>query len=187
MKKLNYARTIGLSIIFIFAISCSGGGGGGGGDDNSGTAPVIDSVTLFRIIDGVPIERLVFDIGDEINLNIFATDPDMDIDTLFVSQYLFPNTDIPYSPVLEFLLPSQIEPSIRYFLLSNTVIEGPAGDWRICFYVVDEAGNESNDVCLNVLIMESDDIAQGNSGNLSLSLISQDALGFANKIIDADD
>jgi len=185
MKKLNYARTIGLSIIFIFAISCSGGGGGGG-DDNSGTAPVIDSVTLFRIIDDVPIERLVFDIGDEINLNIFATDPDMDIDTLFVSQYLFPNTDIPYSPVLEFLLPSQIEPSIRYFLLSNTVIEGPAGDWRICFYVVDEAGNESNDFCLNVLIMESD-IVPREVGKLSLSLIRQDALGFANKIIDADD
>ena len=185
MKKLNYARTIGLSIIFIFAISCSGGGGGGG-DDNSGTAPVIDSVTLFRIIDDVPIERLVFDIGDEINLNIFATDPDMDIDTLFVSQFLFPNTDIPYSPVLEFLLPSQIEPSIRYFLLSNTVIEGPAGDWRICFYVVDEAGNESNDFCLNVLIMESD-IVPREVGKLSLSLIRQDALGFANKIIDADD
>lgn len=165
---------------------CAGGGGGGG---NQGTTPSISSVLLFKMVAGAPVETLTFEIGDEFNINVFATDPDLDMHTLYASQYLFPDLNSPYFPIAEFIMPTQTDTNMVYFLITNSEVVGPAGDWRICFYIVDEAGNESDDFCVNAVINgPAAPAAAVPPANLSLGLASEGegAFGFANQTIDGE-
>lgn len=177
MKKLNYA-------FFIFLIALSlpftyGGCNGGGGGDDSGTPPSISSVILYKIVDGTPTETLIFDIGDEYNVNIYASDPDLNMSTLYVSEYLLPDLDTPYYPTGETILPSQVAADMIYFLIENGVVAGPAGDWRVCFLIIDGAGNESNEFCLNIVINEG-------ATSLSLDWAPESVFDFSNEIFEGE-
>ena len=91
---MKNGKFYGLITLFVLSLSFSyvgcPGGGGGGGDDN-GTAPTISSIKLFKEVEGVPIETLIFDTGDIFNWSIIANDPDLDMNTLFMSPYLSPD------------------------------------------------------------------------------------------------
>jgi hypothetical protein len=82
----------------------------------------------------------------------------MDMNTLFISSYLLPNLDSPYDPIAEKILPTQAGPTMEYYFVEPIEIEGPAGNWRICFWIVDNVGNESNDFCVNMIVNEAADL-----------------------------
>ena len=145
-------RVITLVLLGLF-VACGGGGGGGSDDDDRGTAPVVEEAVLYRMVQGVMMETLAFDVGDFANLDVVASDPDLDMRVMYMTEYLAPEMVVSYGPVVESVLPSQVAFRMRYFLLEDVEVTGPVGDWRICFYVVDGRGNESNDFCLNYLIM----------------------------------
>ena len=135
---------LGLVLPFVYG-GCNGGGGGG--NDNSTPAPEITSVALLK--NGQ--QTLTFEIGDMYNLAVHAFDTDLDMEKIFIDQFLLPNLDAPYYPTTEFILPSQSEVNMVYFLLEDGQVTGPAGNWRICFLIVDAVGNESNEFCVNIV------------------------------------
>lgn len=146
MKKL-----ISLLFVVLLVVSCSGGGGGGGNDN--GTRPVIADLVMYERnpITNEYEESYVYEIGDMVNFEVYASDPDLDMDTLYASQYLLPNTTEPYYPESTQLLPTQSDADMIYYLLEDVEIEGPAGNWRFCVYIVDERGNESDEFCVNIV------------------------------------
>ena len=150
--KQNLFWIKSVAILFSILISFGCGGGGGGGDVPPTTAPTISSITAFKIVNGFPIESLSFDIGDMSNIEITASDPDLDMNTVFISQFLLPDLDSPFFPTSEQILPSQSDPNMKYFFIDPIEIVGPAGNWRMCIWIVDKAGNESNEFCVNVVV-----------------------------------
>jgi hypothetical protein len=116
---------------------CGGSDGGGGG----GTAPIITGVTLT---DENFNPKLLFNIGDLGNFLCYASDPDLDIDTLFVTQFYPSNSLTPTIGPNVISLPSQSSVDMVYFLIQPEVITGPAGDWRIEFLIEDDKGHDSN-------------------------------------------
>ena len=138
-----------VSILFLFAC---GGGGGGGGEDTYTTKPTITSVKLFQFWtdEGGVIEQSEFNIGDSFRVEIIANDPDLDMRTLYASEFLLPNIDTPYR-TYDAILPPQDKTQMEYWTEWGT-IEGPSGNYKACFWIVDRAGNESNEFCINVVV-----------------------------------
>jgi len=130
-----------LALGFMTTVATGGGGGGDGG--NVGNAPKINNVLLFDVNDA-NTSTLNFDIGDQINFHVYATDPDLDIITIHITQYHPPNSDIPCYGPDSIATPSQ--PSSDYVLYPITPLEitGPAGNWRTEFQLEDANGNDSN-------------------------------------------
>lgn len=140
MKKL-----IGCFFI-VFLINCSGGGGGGGNND-TGTAPRITNVELFRIVDGNEIQTIKFFVGDETTFKLYSTDPDRDISKLIVDYYYPVTSEVPYySPSKTLLAPSQQFVDMFFYPIEPGYIDAsdPTGQWRIEFYLIDDQGHESN-------------------------------------------
>ena len=139
-----------LAIVFVLLISC--GGGGGGDDGDSGPPPKINDVRLAKITDSGYVETLAFEFGDEINMDVWATDPDLNMVELFITEYR--NTGIELIPngQTRQLLPDQGDVDMHYYFLEDIVITNPVGNYRECFYIVDKKGNESNDFCINIVV-----------------------------------
>lgn len=153
-KSLMFVFILAFTLPFTYG-GCNGGGGGGDNNDNviTGTAPEITSVQLFKVNKyGEITPTLTFSIGDLFNIHVSAFDVDLDMAKMFVDQFLLPNIDAPYYPTIDLFLPMQNEISMIYYLIESTEVQGPAGDWRICFLIVDSAGNESNEFCVNTVI-----------------------------------
>ena len=131
-----------LILVLVF-LGCSGGGGGSNNDRED---PTIEDAAFFK--DGV--ESVSFKIGDAVNFAIIAVDGDKDMEDLNVEQYLYPDLQTPlYNGSL--ILPDQTDKRMEYFTLSSFLIDGPAGEWRTCFYIVDSEGGESRDFCINTV------------------------------------
>jgi hypothetical protein len=45
---------------------------------------------------------------------------------------------------------------MRYYMIEDTTVVGPAGKWLICFWIVDQAGNESPDFCIEIIIKDNE-------------------------------
>jgi len=151
MKKRTFAFLIILiALLLPFTYGGCGGGGGGDNDDDHGTAPTISSVKFAKIVDDVPIETGSFDTDDVLNIFIKATDPDLDMNTLYISAFLSPNFDTPYD-VIDRILPSQDEPT-SLFWTSVPLSDTETGIWRFCLWIVDSAGNESNEFCEHIIV-----------------------------------
>lgn len=185
VKFYGLITLVVLSLSFSY-VGCDGGGGGGGGAGGGvdpGTAPTILSVKCFKIVDGVPIESLIFDTDDLFNWNITANDPDLDMDTLFLSTFLGPDYDTPYEPDIEMVLPSQLDPTMEYFFIEPIKLtEIEAGNWRLCIWIVDIAGNESNEFCVNIVV---NDVA-ALKAKLNKSLAPESVFDWSNKTIEGD-
>jgi hypothetical protein len=188
-KFYDLITVVALSLSFSFFGCVPGPGGGSGGSggsgspvDDNGTAPSILDIKLFKIVDDAPIESSSFNIGDITNMSMIANDLDLDMNTLFISKFLLPDLDSPFVPTSEIILPTQTYHTIEYYFIEPIDIEGPAGDWQICFLIVDKAGNESNEVCINITIHEAE-AATTAIANLNMSLSSGGAFDFSkNKI-----
>ena len=139
-----------LAIVFILLISCSGGGGGGG--DDNGTSPTLNTVTAYKMTDAGWVESLWFEIGDEVNLDVFASDPDKNIKTIHMVEYYSVGGELVEWQYVDDVLPTQQGVDYHYYFLENLIVNGPAGDWRECVYLVDSKGNESNEICINTVV-----------------------------------
>ena len=183
MKKRSFVSFI-ILIALLLPFTYGGCSGGGGGDDGDrGTAPEISPVILLKIVDGVPTQTLSFDVGDIVNISVIATDPDLDMNTLFTTPYLAPDFDSPAEPDIELELPSQTDPTMEYFFNNFIEIsEDLVGNWRLCFWIVDNAGNESNEFCVNLIINE----AAGLRVNLNKSLAPEGVFDFSNETIEGE-
>jgi hypothetical protein len=140
IKGFHYFCLISLFSMGLIAIIGSGGGGGGGGGTN-GTAPKITDANIY---DSNWIETYSFTIGEDANFAIYASDPDLDIESCEISEYYPADSTTPYNGPVSMALPSQSQTDVFYYNIDPLEVTGPAGSWRIEFQIIDAKGNQSN-------------------------------------------
>jgi hypothetical protein len=144
-----------LSILCLLTMAitvlCPGCDGGGDGGIPPGTAPRINWVELY-LWGGPYVPTFEFTIGDQVEFLVSATDPDLDIKTLYITQYYPSDETAPYYGPDPLSLPSQSDPDALYWPLAPTEVTGPVGDWRIEFQIYDNRGNASNVYTIYILI-----------------------------------
>jgi hypothetical protein len=140
-----------IGVCFVLAFGCSGGGGGGAPAPapDLGTAPAI---TLgFFIVSGDPgLTPIVSaNIGSDVQLYLCLNDPDLDAETIHVTQYLLPDTINPYttSPLT---LTKQTQAN-QCYISGPIIVEGPAGNYEIVLEADDSKGNTSAEYSINNL------------------------------------
>lgn len=136
MRKLTIILTM-LGLLFVIISGCNGGDGAA----PLGTAPKINDAALYDIYWD---ETYSFAIGDWVNWAIWATDPDLDMTSLYVTQYHPSDSTTPYYGPDYIGLPSQSDADMIYYAVNPTQVIGPIGSWRIEFQVEDAKGNDSN-------------------------------------------
>ena len=144
VKNLQYFCLIGVIALGLMTIVATGGGGGGGGSappPDLGTAPEITEVILY---DSNWVETLSFDIGEYANFKVHATDPDEDMESLYVTQYHPHDSNTPYYGPDLMSLPSVSAVDVYYYNIAPIEVAGPSGTWRVEFQIEDSKGNESN-------------------------------------------
>ena len=130
-----------LFAIFIILLVISGCGGGD--DPYDRTAPIITDVIIVDIIDGIAVEKTEFNIDDKFDILIYATDPDLDIESLFITEYCPEVVGICNGPAY-IPLPKQVGVKRGYHFTNQGTITGPTGDYRLEFQIEDYEGHLSN-------------------------------------------
>lgn len=139
MKRFKHTAIL-LFVIIVFN-GCDGGGGSG---SDNGSRPQITDVVIFNVENGVETQTRVFSIGDRISFNAYASDADMDMSQLVIEEYYPLDATTPYFPPTELALPTVPQADVYFYPLEPGTISGPAGDWKVDFYIIDKKGNESN-------------------------------------------
>ena len=132
-----------VTLLISFSLFQIVGCGGGGGSDN-GTSPRIEDVILYRDVGGAQVESVEFWIGDQTILEVYSHDPDKDVSQLVIDQFHPADDTVPYYPTGTINLPSQSSSDTIFYNITPIDIIGPAGGWRLEFYLIDSKGNESN-------------------------------------------
>jgi len=138
-----------LLILVVFLVAC-GGGGGGGSDDKTPSPEILNAA--FYTYSGEWVESIYFEHGDVINFIVSAIDIDMNMEKLFIQTYKETDSELIPIDLSELILSTQSEAEMRYFLLEPYVMDWPEAYYRVCFYIVDGDGNESNEFCVNILV-----------------------------------
>lgn len=147
--RRRYSRIAIVLLLLAATIGCSNPFGDD--DSNSGTAPEIAGVFFFRYDAGTDefVATYTFAIGQTAYIDVYASDPDLDMSEIIITQTHLPsgNGDSGTLP-----LPSQSNENMVYF--SDTVVDGPAGQWRIDFVMNDAAGNQSATYSRTITVTE---------------------------------
>lgn len=136
MKKL----LILLSVLFF--ISC-GGGSSSTPAPALGTTPIITNVLFYNATD-LTTPATSFTIGDYVYFDVYATDPDLDMTTLYVTEYYPYDSTTIYTGPVPFSLSSQPASNTIYTNLTAIEVTGPAGSYREEFQIQDAKANDSN-------------------------------------------
>lgn len=143
MKKLLVLLSILLSL------GC--GGSSSSTPAPAQTAPKITNVVFYNA-DDLYTPTYTFEIGDYVYFDVYATDPDLDMKTLYVTEYYpFDSTTIYTGPV-PFSLASQSTSDTIYMNLIAIEVIGPAGSYREEFQIEDAKSNESNIFTVYILV-----------------------------------
>lgn len=136
MRKLNWKIILAATTVMVL-VGCNNPF-----QDDTGTAPRITAVRLYRYIEETEqvVPQSTFTIGDFVYMEIDTVDPDRDITTLVITE-THVNTGNVLEAEIDLLQPEEVE-STYWFLLDG--VQGPAGDWKVEFQVRDAQGNRSN-------------------------------------------
>ena len=119
MKKLFILLSI---LVFV---AC-GSGGGSSPPAPATTAPKITNVEVYDIDWYLDYS---FIIGEFVNFVVYATDPDLDITTLYVTEYYPSDSATIYSGPTVFSVGSQPAIDVIIFTIDPLLVIGPAGSW----------------------------------------------------------
>lgn len=137
-----------LGTMILFLIGCAGGGGSGG---DSGTAPDILSVEFYQYVDGERVVKTTFIIDEIFSVRMLATDPDRDMERYFVSI-----SGVGDSKQRSRTIPPADTDTIEIYDYQRNVYDyaDQFGDHRACFFIVDAEGNESEDFCITITVVD---------------------------------
>lgn len=145
-------KNVFFSVLVLLLVACGGGGGDGGPPPT--TAPKINDVRLFQIDEyNYPTQTLSFTKGDAAKFEIYCSDPDCDIVQLVIELWHPANIDNPYDTAY-IDLPTITQPDAVFFPIDPLIIEWPAATWKLVFYLIDSAGNESNMYTIYAVVHE---------------------------------
>lgn len=125
-----------MALLFIY--SCGGGGGSGGSPPQN-----LPKITDVIICNEDWFAQYSFDIGEYANFIVYAEDPDLNMETLYVNLYLS-ESSIPYFGPVIYFLPDQSDVETSYYNSDPIEIIWPSGEYRLEFEIEDAKGNESN-------------------------------------------
>jgi hypothetical protein len=137
-------KYIKLLIVGVCVILIANGCRGGKAQPGGGFIPRITDVQTLNIAD--TSGRFTSD--DQLSFTITADDEDLDMKTLFVTEYL--NSETPYYGPIEIPLPNQISNVMTYSNIGPITISGPSGDYRLDFQIEDARGNISNSLSITI-------------------------------------
>jgi len=153
LKKTS-AKKLFLALVFsLLALSCSGGGGG---SDDYGTPPRINNI-YFAPEDNWDGAVTVLSQSERYVLLMWATDPDLDMVDLCMTDYVLPQ-NMPYDTYC-MAMPMQVSEEVFYFFVDQNTGQGldfsflPAGEYRVEFQITDLQGNNSNLFNLTVYVV----------------------------------
>lgn len=140
MKKL-----LVVPIIVLVIFGCSGA-------DNTTSekkAPIIPDITDVVFFtcnspDFNPEHEPVFNVGDEFDIIIYASDRNLDMEILFVTECDISDCKGTYSGPVSYALPAQIGAHRGYHFDRCFIWDVPAGFYRFEFQIDDSAGHSSN-------------------------------------------
>ncbi len=128
-------RTILLIIGMALLVGCGESGGSGDDDDDSGSVPVVNSVSFSQ--------DLV--VGEKYDMIVSGIDFDMDIESLILTKYLLPDSENPQNgPTVIPLLPQE-DVIHSWELLGLEAFDLP-GEYVIVFQLEDRKGNLSDEI-----------------------------------------
>lgn len=108
-------------------------------EEDPGKRPVVRAAYFYK--DASTSWTSNFNVGDEINVEVHMSDPDLDIVTLFVTIYDISNPDAIYEgPNTYELDPVQVS---EYSVSEKLDVSLPVGKYRVDFQAVDEKGHAS--------------------------------------------
>lgn len=143
-----------MTVFFLLAIiGCDGvdDDNDSDGSDNQTYAPVINSISLE--ISGYTVYPYEAYVGQNIVPVVTFLDRDKDLRTLYMDYYHeSDNFTTPLSTQQAPIPPTNNPQFIYIFWDDSYVATAPTGFWKIRFYAVDDAGNESNDYELDLLV-----------------------------------
>ena len=138
-----------LIIIILFIVGCGGGGGGGGSSDPapiSNNQPVLDSVIVYDDY-FEHVGPKIWRIGDIWHMTIIYHDADGDIDHAVCNFYTYDTLDL-YSGPYVFDISGEQHGDFP------AIVTEDEGLYQIGCVVVDEQGNESDELFDDVKIIE---------------------------------
>ncbi len=135
MKKL-----FAIFIILLVMFGC-----GGIDAPDSEKAPIITNVVFFTCNDPTfnPDHKYVFNINDEFDILIYATDHNLDMETLFITEYCV-NSLTTVCDTNSYELPDQVGVDRGYHFANCFTVDGPVGSYKFEFQIDDVAGHSSN-------------------------------------------
>lgn len=151
MKHTVIETALVVGLFFLLLTGCEDPFSSKDDDDDAGTAPTIGQVNLYRYDAGTDqyIASFTFSIGQIAYLEVYASDPDLDMTTLRAktTHNATANGDTDELP-----MDSQTAVDMVYF--TYTTIIGPAGQWTAEFQIDDAAGNSSRWYSRTVTVVE---------------------------------
>ena len=134
----------GLSLILII-YGCNSGHNTIGG---VGWIPIFTDIHMYNVNDPTnPVEVSTFGIGDHASFDIDAEDDDVNMKTLWVTEYygasIVTTTGTPYNGPNAVALPKQTSQIMAYSNIDPITISPPKGNYIMDFQIEDATGNES--------------------------------------------
>ena len=132
----------GLSLILII-YGCNSGHNTIGG---VGWIPIFTDIFMYNVDDPTkPYEATTFGIGDHASFDMDAEDDDLNMKTLWVTEYLVTNeTSTVISGPQAVALPDQNgQQIVSWTNIDPITISQPKGNYTLDFYIEDATGNES--------------------------------------------
>ena len=133
-------KYIKLSIVGLCVIFMASGCSGGKGHPGIGFIPKIKDAIMVNVKDSTSL----FTTGDQATFSVQAIDQDLNMKTLWVTEYSSADSETPYNGPNSFPLPKQSNQEMTYNQIGSITLSGPAGQYRMDIQIEDASGNKTD-------------------------------------------
>ena len=127
-------KYIKLSIVGLCVILMANGCSGGKGHPGIGFIPKIINAIMVNVKDST----------SSFTFSIQAEDQDLNMKTLWVTEYSPADSETPYNGPNSFPLPKQSNQEMTYTQIGPITLSGPAGGYRMDLQIEDASGNKTD-------------------------------------------
>jgi hypothetical protein len=138
-------KYIKLSIVGLCVILMANGCNAGKGHPGVGFIPKIKDARMINVKDSAS----TYTAGDQVTFSVQAEDQDLNMKTLWVTEYHPTGSETPYDGPNSIILPKQSSESMTYSQLGPITLSGPTGDYKMDIQIEDASGNKTNVFSIN--------------------------------------
>ena len=131
-------RYIKLSIVGLCVVLMASGCSGGKGHPGIGYIPKLKYAIMVNVKDSTSS----FTTGDQATFSVQAIDQDLNMKTLWVTEYSLADPETPYNGPDSFPLPKQSSQDMTYTQIGPRTLSGPAGRYSMDLQIA--SGNKTD-------------------------------------------